>query len=51
MLCLDYYAYGFSSTKLEVRFCLEVKGKSEKRLGKGVQGEEMTQTIYVHVNK
>jgi hypothetical protein len=44
-LCLPYYAYVFSSTKLEIRadrFCLEVR---EGR------GEDMTQTINAHVNK
>jgi hypothetical protein len=38
MLCLSYYAYVFSSTKLEIRqngFCLEVRGEG----GEGGGGE------------
>jgi hypothetical protein len=42
MLCLSYYAYIFSSTKLEIR---EEQGRG------GEQGGEMTQTMYAHVNK
>jgi hypothetical protein len=35
MLCLSYYAYVFSSTKLEIgqnSFCLEVKWGGEERV-------------------
>jgi hypothetical protein len=49
MLCLSYYAYVFSLTKLRVR-AEEVLPGSEGGGGRG-QGEEMTQTIYAHVNK
>jgi hypothetical protein len=40
MSCLPYYAYVFSSTKLEIRaeqFCLEVSGEGE-RVGEGGEG-------------
>jgi hypothetical protein len=35
MLCLPYYVYVFSSTKLEMgqnRFCLEARGRGEERV-------------------
>jgi hypothetical protein len=44
MLYLPYYAYVFSSTKLEIRAEQAVPG-SEGQVGK------MTQTMYAHVNK
>jgi hypothetical protein len=53
MLCLSYYAYVFSSTKLEIgqnKFCLEARGMGGEGRGGG-QREEMTQTMYAHVNK
>jgi hypothetical protein len=53
MLCVSYYAYVFSSTKLEMRaeqVLLEVRGVGGKRWGQG-QGGEMTQTMYAHLNK
>jgi hypothetical protein len=48
MLCLPYYAYAFSSTKLETRAEQILPGS--KSGGEG-QGKEMTQTMYAHVNK
>jgi hypothetical protein len=54
MLCLSYYVYVFSSTKLEIRAEQVLpgsKGEWQERVGKGGQGGEMTQRIYVHVNK
>jgi hypothetical protein len=53
MLCLPYYAYVFSSTKLEIRAEQALpgcKGRGAKGRG-GEQGREMTQTMYIHVNK
>jgi hypothetical protein len=54
MLCLPYYAYVFSSTKLE-RWAEQVlpgsEGEGEKRVGDEGQVGEMTQTMYAHVNK
>jgi hypothetical protein len=47
MLCLPYYAYVFSSTKLEIR----ASGGRGKEGGGGEQEGEMTQTMYAHVNK
>jgi hypothetical protein len=54
MFCLSYYAYVFSSTKLEIRAeqvlpCSE-RGWGEK-VGVGGQGLEMTQILHAHVNK
>jgi hypothetical protein len=53
MLCL-IIAYVFSSTKLEIRAEQVLPGSmgdwGEKGGGRG-QGIEMTQTVYVHVNK
>jgi hypothetical protein len=54
MLCLSYYAYVFSSTKLE-KWAEQVLPGSEGRSG-GDRGDmgaggEMTQTMYAHVNK
>jgi hypothetical protein len=58
MLCLPYYAYVFSSTKLEIR-AEQVLPGSERgrgkvggrgRWGRGAGGE-MTQTMYAYVNK
>jgi hypothetical protein len=54
MLCLSYYAYIFSSTKLEKRAEQVLPGIKTGRGGEGRGGEkggEMTQTIYAHVNK
>jgi hypothetical protein len=45
MLCLPYYAYVFSSTKLEIRAEQVLPGSE------GGQGGEMIQTTYIHVNK
>jgi hypothetical protein len=54
MLCLSYYAYVFSSTKLEIR-AEQVLPRSEggrgTKHGGGRHGGDMTQTIYAHVNK
>jgi hypothetical protein len=53
MLCLSYYAYAFSSTKLEIR-AEQVLPGSEGVVGRGCgrgAGEEMTQRMYAHVNK
>jgi hypothetical protein len=47
MLCLPYYAYVFSSTKLEIRAEQVLPGSE---WGRGNWGE-MTQTIYAPVNK
>jgi hypothetical protein len=46
MLCLSYYAYVFSSTKLLIRAEQVLPGSK----GCG-EGGEMTQTMYAHVNK
>jgi hypothetical protein len=55
MLCLPYYAYVFSSTKLGIRTEQVLPGSGgggrEGGGGRGLQGGEMTQTMYVHVNK
>jgi hypothetical protein len=56
MLCLSYYAYVFSSTKLELRTeqvlpGSEGEGGREGESEGGEQVEEMTQTMYAHVNK
>jgi hypothetical protein len=54
MLCLPYYAYVFSSTKLEIR-TEQVLPRSERKSGgeggRRGQGGEITQIMYVHVNK
>jgi hypothetical protein len=47
MLCLPYYAYVFSSTKLEIRAEQVLPGSE---VGRGA-GREMTQTMYTRVNK
>jgi hypothetical protein len=55
MLCLSYYCYVFSSTKLEKR-AEQVLSGSEGRwgdregMGEGAEGE-MAQTMYAHMNK
>jgi hypothetical protein len=53
MLCLPYYAYVISSTKLVIRAEQDLPG-TEGRRGEwwrmGASGE-MTQTMYAHVNK
>jgi hypothetical protein len=54
MLCLSYYAYVFSLTKLEIRaeqVLLESEGGLQREVGGRGQGGEMTQTMYAHVNK
>jgi hypothetical protein len=49
MLCLPCYVYVFSSTKLEIRAEKILPGsKGRERRG---PGEEMTQTVYPHMNK
>jgi hypothetical protein len=43
MLCLPYYAYVFSSTKLEIgaeQFCLEERWGGWKRVGEGGRVEK-----------
>jgi hypothetical protein len=54
MLCLSYYAYVFSSTKLEIRAEQVLPGsegeKGRRGWGCGQRGE-MVQTMYAHVNK
>jgi hypothetical protein len=47
MLCLPYYAYVFSSTKLEIR-AEQVLPGSDGEWGEEGQGREMTQTMYAH---
>jgi hypothetical protein len=54
MLCLPYYAYVFSSTKLVIKAEQDLPGTEAGRGredGRGRQGGEMTQTMYAHVNK
>jgi hypothetical protein len=54
MLCLPYYAYVFSSTKLKIRAEQVLpgdKGESRGEVGRVGQGREMTKKIYSHVNK
>jgi hypothetical protein len=54
MLCLPYYAYVFSSTKVEIRAKQVLPGSKAGRRGEAggrEQGVEMTQTMYAHVNK
>jgi hypothetical protein len=54
MLCLSYYAYVFSSTKLETMAEQVLPGSEGEWRGKGGsrrQGAEMTQTMYAYVNK
>jgi hypothetical protein len=49
MLCLSYYAYVFSSTKLEIRaerFCLEVRRGEGQRVEVGSKGGEMAPKMY-----
>jgi hypothetical protein len=53
MLYLSYYAYVFSSTKLETRaeqFLSVSEGVESRGRGGGQRGE-MTQTVYAHMNK
>jgi hypothetical protein len=47
MLYFSYYAYVLSSTKSVIRAEWDLPETEE---GRG-QGEEMTQTMYAHVNK
>jgi hypothetical protein len=54
MLCLSYYVYVFSSTKLEKRAEQVLPGNEGGSGGEGGgegQRGEMTQTMYAHVNK
>jgi hypothetical protein len=54
MLCLPYYAYVFSSTKLEIKAEEVLPGsKGERGVEVGGRGQwgEMTQTMYAYVNK
>jgi hypothetical protein len=54
MLCHPYYAYRFSSTKLVIRAEQDLPGSEGGKEGEGGGGglrEEMTQTMYAHVNK
>jgi hypothetical protein len=54
MLCLPYYVYVFSSTKLVIRAEQDLPGTEGRRREEGRGGRqdgEMTQTIYAHVNK
>jgi hypothetical protein len=44
MLCLPYYAYVLSSTKLEIgqnRFCLEVRGGGGEMVVEGSRGQKL----------
>jgi hypothetical protein len=53
MPCFSYYLLGFSSTKLEKRAEQVLPGNEGGGGGEGleVQGREMVQTIYTHMNK
>jgi hypothetical protein len=52
MLCLSYYCYVFSSTKLEKRAEQDLPGSKRGWGGKGRgQRRELAQTMYAHVNK
>jgi hypothetical protein len=54
MLCLSYYSYVFSSTKLEIKAEQVLPGSKEvwgEEGGGRVYGGEMTQTMYAYVNK
>jgi hypothetical protein len=56
MLCLSYYLYVFSSTKLEKRAeqvlpGSEGEGEWAGEVGDGGQGREMAQTMDTHMNK
>jgi hypothetical protein len=53
MLCLSYYAYVFSSTKLEIRVEQVLPGNEGGTGGKGWWGvgEALTQTMYAFVNE
>jgi hypothetical protein len=52
MLCLSYYAYVFSSRKLEIRAEQVLPGSEGVWRGNsGGGGGEMTQIMYAHVNK
>jgi hypothetical protein len=53
-LCLSYYCYVVSSTKLEKRaeqVLLRSEGGGREMKGIGGKGEEMAQTMYAHMNK
>jgi hypothetical protein len=51
MLCLSYYAYVLSSTKSVIRAERDLPETEGGKSGGGGQNEEMTQTMYAHVNK
>jgi hypothetical protein len=54
MLCLPYYAYVISSTKLVISAEQELPGTQDREGGKtvvGGHGGKMTRKMYVHVNK
>jgi hypothetical protein len=57
MLCLSYYAYVFSSTKLVIKIEQDLPGTEGGERGGGRttwgagKGGEMTQTMYTHVTK
>jgi hypothetical protein len=54
MLCLSYYAYVYSSTKLEKRaeqVLPGIEGALGEEGGGREQGEEMAQTMYTCMNK
>jgi hypothetical protein len=51
MVCLPYYAYVFSSTKLEIRAEEVLPGTEVGRGGKGGGGGGRNSTMYAHVNK
>jgi hypothetical protein len=53
MPCLSYYAYVFSSIKLEIRAEQVLPGSQGGQGGEweGRKGGEMTQRMYAHMNK
>jgi hypothetical protein len=50
-LCLPYYAYVFSSTKLEKKAEQALPGSKVGRVWEKGAGGEMIQTMYAHENK
>jgi hypothetical protein len=53
-LCLPYYAYVISSTKLIIRAEQDLSGTEDGKGGSGGgggHGGKMIQTMYAHVNK
>jgi hypothetical protein len=51
MLYLPYYAYVFSSTKLEIRAEQVLPGRGEWGEGRGGEQEGRNDPMYAHVNK